>query len=100
MARKALIQRQKKRQLLYAKYYIKRKFIKSKITSTKKLEQKLDWHLKLQNLPKNSSRVRLHNRCLITGRPKGFFRFFGLSRHLIREFAHQGFFPGVVKSSW
>lgn len=100
MARKALIQRQKKRQLLYEKYYIKRKFIKNKIAATNKLEQKLDLHLKLQKLPNNSSRVRLHNRCLVTGRPKGFFRFFGLSRHLIREFAHQGFFPGVIKSSW
>lgn len=100
MARKALIQRQKKRQLLYEKYYLKRKWIKNKITTNTKLEQKLYWHLKLQKLPKNSSLVRLHNRCLVTGRPKGFFRFFGLSRHLIREFAHQGFFPGVVKSSW
>nr|YP_009330358.1 30S ribosomal protein S14 [Lambia antarctica]ANN39053.1 30S ribosomal protein S14 [Lambia antarctica] len=100
MARKALIQRQKKRQLLYEKYYLKRQSIKKQIRQNTALEQKLYWHLKLQKLPINSSRVRLHNRCLITGRPKGFFRFFGLSRHLIREFAHQGYFPGVVKSSW
>nr|AYC64585.1 ribosomal protein S14 [Pseudoderbesia arbuscula] len=100
MARKALIQRQKKRQLLYEKYSGKRNLLKKNIKQTKTLEKKLYWYLKLQNLPKNASGVRLHNRCLITGRPKGFFRFFGLSRHLIREFAHQGLFPGIVKSSW
>ncbi len=100
MARKALIQRQKKRQLLYEKYYLKRKSIKNNIKTNPTLEQKLSWHLKLQKLPLNSSSVRLHSRCLLTGRPKGFFRFFGLSRHLIREFAHQGLFPGITKSSW
>lgn len=100
MARKALVQRQKKRQLLYEKYSDKRNLLKKNIKKSTSLEQKLYWHLKIQQLPKNSSKVRLHNRCLITGRPKGFFRFFGLSRHLIRDFAHQGLLPGVIKSSW
>lgn len=54
----------------------------------------------LQKLPKNSSRSRLHNRCIVTGRPKGYYRFFGLSRHVLREMAHEGFLPGVTKSSW
>jgi ribosomal protein S14 len=52
-------------------------------------------HRKLQELPRNSSRVRLHNRCLVTGRPKGYSRDFGLSRHVLREMAHQGLLPGV-----
>ena len=64
------------------------------------LEEKLDIQRKLQNLPRNSNPVRLHNRCLITGRPKGFFRDFGLSRHVLREMAHEGFLPGLTKSSW
>nr|UXD06471.1 ribosomal protein S14 [Eutreptiella sp. CCMP1594] len=54
----------------------------------------------LQKLPKNSSRSRLHNRCIVTGRPKGYYRFFGLSRHVLREMAHEGLLPGVTKSSW
>lgn len=100
MARKALIQRQQKRQYLYWKYYEKRKFIKRNIRKSNPLEQKLYWHLKLQKLPKNSSAVRLHKRCLITGRAKGVLSYFGLSRHLVREFAHKGFLPGVFKASW
>ena len=64
------------------------------------LKEKLALHIKLQQLPKNSSSVRLHNRCMITGRPKGYYRDFGLSRHVLREMAHQGLLPGVQKSSW
>lgn len=54
----------------------------------------------LQKLPKNSSRVRLHNRCLITGRPKGYMRQFGISRVTFREMANKGLIPGVTKASW
>lgn len=55
---------------------------------------------KLQKLPKNASRVRLHNRCSITGRPKGYIRQFGISRIQFREMASAGLIPGVKKASW
>ena len=72
MARKGIIQREKKRQLLVIKYSKKREFLKEEIKKATGLEDKLRKHLKLQRLPRNSAPVRLHNRCLITGRPKGF----------------------------
>ena len=64
------------------------------------LQEKLEIQRKLQKLPRNSSPVRLRNRCLITGRSRGYFKDFGLSRHVLREMAHQGFLPGITKSSW
>jgi small subunit ribosomal protein S14 len=54
----------------------------------------------LQRLPKNSSRTRLHNRCSITGRPKGYIRYFGVSRIVLREMVYKGLIPGVKKASW
>lgn len=100
MAIKSMVERELKRQALVMKYAKKREFLKKQITETTSLKEKLILHRKLQELPKNSSRVRLHNRCMITGRPKGYYRDFGLSRHLLREMAHQGLLPGVQKSSW
>ncbi len=100
MAKKSLIQRELKRQRLVMKYAQKRELIKKQIKETPFLKEKLTLHRKLQQLPLNSSIVRLHNRCMITGRPKGYFRDFGLSRHVLREMAHDGLLPGVKKSSW
>jgi small subunit ribosomal protein S14 len=100
MAKKSMIQRELKRQGLVMKYAKKRDLLKQQITASESLKDKLMFHRKLQELPKNSSSVRLHNRCMITGRPKGYYRDFGLSRHLLREMAHQGLLPGVQKSSW
>lgn len=95
-----MIQRELKRQRLVMKYAKKRADLKQALKQTTVLKEKLDLHRKLQQLPRNSSFVRLHNRCLVTGRPKGYFRDFGLSRHVLREMAHQGLLPGVTKSSW
>lgn len=96
-----MIQRELKRQRLVMKYAEKREALKNQITQeTTSLKKKLILHRKLQELPRNSSSVRLHNRCLVTGRPKGFYRDFGLSRHVLREMAHQGLLPGVRKASW
>nr|YP_009105960.1 ribosomal protein S14 [Gloeotilopsis sterilis]AIT94798.1 ribosomal protein S14 [Gloeotilopsis sterilis] len=100
MAKKSMLEREKKRQYLVTKYSEKRLILNKKIKTAKSLEQKLNFHRELQNLPRNSSKVRLHNRCLITGRPKGFFRDFGLSRHVLREMAHECLLPGVIKASW
>ena len=100
MAKKSMIQRELKRQRLVIKYAEKRENLKKQIKEANFLKEKLALHRKLQQLPKNSSPVRLHNRCLVTGRPKGYFRDFGLSRHVLREMAHEGLLPGVTKSSW
>ena len=100
MAKKSMIQRELKRQRLVMKYAKKREDLKKQIKESSTLKQKLILHRKLQQLPRNSSSVRLHNRCMITGRPKGYYRDFGLSRHVLREMAHQGLLPGVQKSSW
>ncbi|WNJ16530.1 30S ribosomal protein S14 [Pontibacter sp. G13] len=89
MARKALIAREAKRARLVAKYAEKRK----------KLKEEGDYQA-LALLPKNSSPVRLHNRCKLTGRPKGYIRRFGISRIKFRELALQGKIPGVKKTSW
>jgi small subunit ribosomal protein S14 len=63
-------------------------------------QEKLEIHRQIQQLPRNSAPSRKHNRCWLTGRPRGYYRDFGLSRNVIREWAHQGLLPGVVKSSW
>lgn len=95
-----MIERDKKRARLITKYATKRENLLEKIKQEPSLEEKLVLHRKLQKLPRNSAQVRAHNRCTITGRPRGYFRDFGLSRHVLREYALQGFLPGVVKSSW
>ena len=100
MAKKSMIERQKKRQRLNAKYKDKRAVLKNKIKETELFEEKLTIHRQLQALPRDSSATRLHNRCLLTGRPKAYFRDFGLSRHVLREMAHEGLLPGVQKASW
>ena len=100
MAKKSMIARQKKREKLVAKYKEKRQNLKNQIKKTVFLDEKLSLYKKLQKLPRNSSEVRLNNRCMITGRPKGYYRDFGLSRQVLREMAHQCLLPGVTKSSW
>lgn len=89
MAKESMKAREVKRQRLVAKYAEKRA----------KLKAEGDYE-GLQALPKNASPVRLHNRCSITGRPKGYIRQFGLSRIQFREMASKGLIPGVKKSSW
>lgn len=89
MARKSLIAREVKRQNLVDKYSDLRK----------ELKEKGEWD-ELQKLPRNSSPIRLRNRCVMTGRPRGFIRKFGLSRLTFREMALKGEIPGIKKSSW
>lgn len=100
MAKKSMIEREKKRQKLVEKYAAKREELKEQFAQATTQQQKLVVHRQLQQLPRNSAPVRQHNRCWVTGRPRGFYRDFGLSRHVLREMAHQGLLPGVVKSSW
>ena len=95
-----MIERDRKRSLLISKYSEKRQNLKNLIKNASSMEEKFALHRKLQNLPRNSAPVRLHNRCSITGRPHGYYRDFGLSRHVLREYALQGLLPGVTKASW
>ncbi len=89
MARKALIAREAKRRKMVAKYADLRA----------KLKAEGNWE-ELDKLPKNSSKVRLHNRCQLTGRPKGYMRRFGINRVTFREMALNGLIPGITKASW
>jgi len=100
MAKKSMLEREKKRKKLIAKYSLKRKELLNLLKNAKSLEEKFSISENLQKLPKNSSQTRLRNRCWKTGRPRGYFRLFGLCRNAVREMAHQGLLPGVTKSSW
>ena len=100
MAKKSMIEREKKRIFLTKKYSEKRSSLLKKYQAEKNFNEKLIIHFKLQKLPKNSSKLRIRNRCWKTGRPRGVFRDFGLSRHVFREMAHSCLLPGVTKSSW
>jgi len=95
-----MIEREKKRIKLYKKYSLKRTNLLKKYNNEKSFNLKLELHSKLQKLPRNSSKNRIRNRCWKTGRARGVFRDFGLSRHVFREMAHQCLLPGVTKSSW
>ncbi|BAC09378.1 MULTISPECIES: 30S ribosomal protein S14 [Thermosynechococcus] len=100
MAKKSMIEREKKRQRLVAKYASKRQELKAQLASAETQEEIMSIHRQLQRLPRNSAPSRLRNRCWLTGRPRGYYRDFGLCRNALREMAHQGLLPGVVKSSW
>ncbi|MBQ1696811.1 MAG: 30S ribosomal protein S14 [Bacteroidales bacterium] len=89
MAKESMKAREVKRAKLIAKYAAKRA----------KLKEEGDWE-GLQKLPRNSNPIRLHNRCQLTGRPRGYMRMFGISRIQFREMASNGLLPGVKKASW
>ena len=95
-----MIEREKKREKTVAKYADKRQALIEQFENATSQREKLELHRLIQQLPRNSAPTRLHNRCWVTGRSRGVYRDFGLSRHVFREWAHQGLLPGVVKSSW
>lgn len=100
MAKQSMIQREKKRELLTLKYAKKRDSLKNELKMASSYSEKLAVYKKLQKLPKNSAPVRKRNRCWATGRSRAFYRDFGLSRHVLREMAHEGLIPGLRKASW
>ena len=100
MAKKSMIEREKKRIKLNNKYNTKRENLLKQYKTTEDFNLKLEIHSKIQKLPRNSAKIRIRNRCWKTGRPRGFYRDFGVSRHVLREMAHQCLLPGVTKSSW
>ena len=101
MAKISMVEREKKRQRLAAKYAEKRAKLKE-IASDENLsmEERFKARLKLAKLPRNSSPSRLHNRCQVTGRPKAYYRKLKMSRIALRDLASHGEIPGMVKSSW
>lgn len=100
MSKKSFIERQKKQIKCINKFLKKRKDLFYKQIVTESLNEHLLLSKKIQKLPRASSPTRLRNRCWKTGRPRAFYRFFGLSRTTLREFGVNGFIPGLIKSSW
>ena len=100
MAKKSMIARDVKRQKLVERYAAKRAALMAAFDAAADPMERLENHRKIQGLPRNSAKVRLRNRCWATGKPRGVYRDFGLCRNQLRERAHKGELPGVVKSSW
>jgi small subunit ribosomal protein S14 len=101
MAKKSMIEREKKRQKLVEQYAAKRAALKEIINDeSKPMEERFRASLKLAKLPRNSSATRLHNRCQLTGRPHAYYRKLKVSRIALRELGSLGQIPGMVKSSW
>jgi small subunit ribosomal protein S14 len=104
MAKESMKARERKRERLVTRYANKRaeltKILKSTDSSEEVQSAKWDAMMNLQKLPANSSKIRLHNRCGLTGRPRGYMRQFGISRVTFREMALEGKIPGVRKGSW
>jgi len=101
MTRKALVERELKRVKTVERFAAKRRLLKRILADSNATpEDKREARVKLQKLPRNASPVRLRNRCAVTGRPKGFYRKFGLGRNKLREQAMEGNIPGLHKASW
>ena len=103
MAKKSLIQREKKRHKLEQKYHLIRRSSKKKIrskVSPLSLSEKTKMQEKLQSLPRNSAPTRLHRRCFLTGRPRASYRDFRLSGHILHEKVQACLLPGATRSSW
>lgn len=101
MAKTSSVEKNKRRERLVEKYKAKRGVLKAVINNKSlSIEERFEAQLKLATLPRNSSKVRVRNRCELSGRPRGFYRKFKLSRIALRDLASIGQIPGVIKSSW
>ncbi len=101
MAKRSMINRDKRRTALVAKYAVRRAELREKMKNVKLSEEERHAAMvALQKLPRDSSYTRRRNRCSLTGRPRGYYRKFGLSRSKLREIMMRGEAPGVVKASW
>ena len=101
MAKQSSIQKNLNRQKIVSKFENKRKELKKKIMKKDiSIEERFKLQVKLNDYPRNGSRIRIRNRCKLTGRTRGVYRKFGLSRIKLRELTMSGALPGVVKSSW
>mgnify|MGYP006128852293 CR=1 FL=1 len=95
-----MIQREFKRERLIAKHSKKRESLKESLKNVKSFQERVELYKKFEKVPRNSAPSRHRNRCWVTGRSRGFYKDFGLSRHVLREMAHEGLIPGLTKSSW
>lgn len=101
MAKKSAVEKNEHRRGLVAKFAAKRAALKKAVMDkTREPEERFEATIALAALPRNGASVRVRNRCTLTGRPRGYYRKFGLSRIALRELASQGQVPGCVKSSW
>ena len=100
MAKQSMIQRENKRERLIAKHMAKRESIKEELKNANSFQERLSLYKKFERIPRNSSPSRHRNRCWVTGRSRGFYKDFGLSRHVLREMGNDGLIPGLKKSSW
>ena len=101
MAKKSMLERQKKREKLVAQYAARRAAIKEQLADKElSLGDRVQLNMKLAKLPRNSSPTRLNNRCKVSGRPKAYYRKLKMSRIALRDLASKGEIPGMVKSSW
>ena len=100
MAKQSMIQREKKRIHLIQKFADKKISIKKSLKAANDFSDIISVQTKLQKLPRNSMKCRHRQRCWMTGRSRGIYRAFGLSRHVLREMAHECLLPGIKKSSW
>ena len=100
MAKESMKAREVKRAKMVAKYAAKRAALKKIVNTSDDPQAAFEAAQKLQSIPRNANPIRLHNRCAIPGRPKGYIRLFGLSRIQFREMASAGLIPGVRKASW
>ena len=101
MAKKSVVARQRKRENMVAKYAKRRQELKRRVSDQSlTYDERWEAMIALQKLPRDSSPTRLRNRCALTGRPRGYYRKFGLGRNKLREVAMRGEAPGVVKASW
>ena len=101
MAKLSLINRDQKRRKLVKKFAKRREALVAIINDSKASDEvRFAARLKVQQLPRNANPTRLRSRCALTGRPRGFFRKFGLGRSKLREYAMRGEIPGIVKASW
>ena len=101
MAKKSMIARDKKRAILVTKYSVQRVELQARVKDIALSEvERMEAQIALQKLPRDSSPSRMRNRCRLTGRPRGYYRKFGLARNKLRDLMMRGEVPGVVKASW
>ena len=101
MAKKSSIEKNNRRRKMSKTYSGRRSRLKAiAMDKTKPMEERFAATLKLAELPRNSSATRVHNRCVITGRPKAYYRKLKMSRIALRELGSKGMIPGLLKSSW
>ena len=101
MAKKSSVEKNEKRKLMAAAKAATRAKLKARIyDKTISVQERFESVLQLAQKPRNSAKTRVRNRCAITGRPRGYYRHFGLSRNMLREYAGMGLLPGVIRSSW